>query len=92
MWSTVSHNLMKQIAYSPTQNTGASSVSHLCVPGKNTFLAPSTFPEAHTAEEYAESHSKVMSALNDLHIIQFDLVVAKGTFKHSVLFGRSRSH
>ncbi|KAI0343418.1 hypothetical protein BDW22DRAFT_1344461 [Trametopsis cervina] len=68
-----------EIAYSPTNNKGASSVSHLCAP-KNTFLAPSTFPEAHTAEEYAESHSKVMSALNDLHIIQFDVVVAKENF------------
>lgn len=68
-----------QIAYSPTNNKGASSVSHLCAP-ENTFLAPSTFPEAHTAEEYAQSHSKVMSALSDLHIIQFDVVVAKGGF------------
>lgn len=66
-----------QIAYSPTDNKGASSVLHLCAPG-NTFLAPSTFPDAHSAEGYSESHSKVMSALNDLHIIQFDVVVAKG--------------
>ncbi|KAI0698235.1 hypothetical protein BC835DRAFT_1269205 [Cytidiella melzeri] len=69
-----------EIAYSPTHNKGASSVSHLCLSGKNTFLAPSTFPDAHTAEEYAESHSKVMSALNDLQIIQFDIVVAKENF------------
>lgn len=70
--------LLCQIAYSPKNNKGASSVAHLCAPG-NTFLAPSTFPDVHTAEEYAESHSKVMNALNDLHIIQFDVVVAKGT-------------
>lgn len=66
-----------QIAYSPTNNKGASSVSHLCAPG-NTFAAPSTFPMAHTAEEYSEAHAHVMSALNDLHIVQFDVVVAKG--------------
>lgn len=66
-----------QIAYSPKENTGAASVSHFCSPG-NTFAAPSTFPNAHTAEEYAEDHKKVMSALNDLHIVQFDVVTAKG--------------
>ncbi|KAI0795289.1 hypothetical protein BC629DRAFT_1439566 [Irpex lacteus] len=71
-----------EIAYSPSQ-AGASSVAHLCVPGNNTFLAPSTFPDAHTAEEYAESHAKVMSALNDLHIVRFDVVVAKATGSHN---------
>lgn len=68
-----------EIAYSPTNNKGASSVSHLCAPG-NTFAAPSTFPMAHTAEEYSEAHAHVMSALNDLHIVQFDVVVAKENF------------
>ncbi|KAI0090527.1 hypothetical protein BDY19DRAFT_935666 [Irpex rosettiformis] len=69
-----------EIAYSPTNNKGAISVAHLCVPSGNTFLAPSTFPEARTAEEYADSHAKVMSALSDLHIVQFDVVVAKENF------------
>ncbi|KAA1476533.1 NTF2-like protein [Dentipellis sp. KUC8613] len=68
-----------EIAYSPTENKGASSVAHLCAP-RNTFLAPSTFPTAHTAEEYSEAHAHVMSALRDLHIIQFDVVVAKENF------------
>ncbi|TCD66233.1 hypothetical protein EIP91_001636 [Steccherinum ochraceum] len=68
-----------EIAYSPKDNKGASSVKHLCAPG-NTFSAASTFPEAHTAEEYSESHSHVMSSLQDLHIIQFDVVVAKENF------------
>lgn len=67
-----------QIAYSPT-NAGSSSVAHLCAPG-NTFEARSTFPDAHTAEEYAESHAKVMRALNNLEIERFDYVIAKGAF------------
>ena len=52
-------------------------MKQFCAPN-NTFAAPSTFPEAHTAEEYADSHALVMSSLQDLHIIQFDVVVAKG--------------
>jgi len=63
-------------AYSPTRNTGAKSVTHLCAPS-NVFSAPITFPTAHTAEEYAESHSHVMSALPDLHIIAFQIVNVK---------------
>jgi len=68
-----------EIAYSPKDNKGASSVKHLCAPG-NTFAAPSTFPEAHSSEAYADSHALVMSSLQDLHIIQFDVVVAKENF------------
>ena len=33
---------------------------------------------AHTAQEYADAHRHVMKSLNNLHIIQFDVVVAKG--------------
>lgn len=66
------------IAYSPSLNKGASSVRHLCCQNpKNTFHAPSTFPTAHTAEEYAESHSHVMASLPDLHIISFQVVNVK---------------
>ncbi|TFY75726.1 hypothetical protein EWM64_g8284 [Hericium alpestre] len=68
-----------EIAYSPEDNKGASSVKHLCAPG-NTFLAPSTFPNAKTAEEYAEAHAEVMASLKDLHIIKFNVVVAKENF------------
>ncbi|MCJ1249033.1 hypothetical protein MMC30_006255 [Trapelia coarctata] len=64
------------IAYSPERNKGGKSVKHLCAPG-NVFEARSTFPTAHTAEEYAESHSHVMSALKDLRIISFQLVNVK---------------
>ncbi len=34
---------------------------------------------AHTAQEYADAHRHVMQSLNNLHIIQFDVVVPKGT-------------
>lgn len=55
-------------------------MEHLCAPG-NVFEARSTFPTAYTAEEYAESHSHVMRALNDLHIISFQLVNVKGSLQ-----------
>ncbi|CAL1711899.1 unnamed protein product [Somion occarium] len=67
------------IAYSPEENKGANSVKHLCDRG-NTFEAVSTFPKAHTAEEYAEEHAKVMASLTDLHIMRFDIVSAKEDF------------
>lgn len=68
---------LTQIAYSPERNQGGKSVKHLCARG-NVFEAQSTFPASHTAEEYAESHSHVMSALKDLHIISFQLVNVRG--------------
>lgn len=64
------------IAYSPKKNKGADSVKHLCAPD-SWFWAPSTFPNCKTPMDYAESHSHVMSALADLHIVQYDQVWAK---------------
>jgi len=75
---------VNQIAYSPKQNTGKSSVAHFCAK-ENTFAAPSTFPTAHTGEEYAEAHSHVMASLTDLGIQHFDVVVAKGSYFRSCL-------
>lgn len=64
------------IAYSPTINTGAPSVSHLC--HKNsTFWSPSTFPSCKTPLDYADSHSQVMASVTDLHIVQYDQAWAK---------------
>jgi predicted ester cyclase len=54
-------------------------VEHLVASGA-TFTAPTTFPECHTPLDYADSHAKVMSALNDLHITSFDVIHAKGGF------------
>lgn len=64
------------IAYSPTENKGASSVQHLCHPD-SWFWAPATFPGCQTPMDYAESHSKVMASVNDLRIIRFDQAWAK---------------
>jgi predicted ester cyclase len=67
-----------RIAYSPTENKGRSSVAHLVAPHA-TFTAPTTFPECKTPLDYADSHATVMSALDDLHILSFDVIHAKGT-------------
>ena len=64
------------IAYSPQQNTGASSVAHLCHPDA-WFWSPSTFPGCETPMDYAESHSHVMASITDLHIVRYDQIFAK---------------
>jgi predicted ester cyclase len=64
------------ISYSP-QKASADAVEHLCAP-RNTFIAPTTFPNVHTLEEYAEDHGKLMRQVNDLHIVNFDVLFAKG--------------
>lgn len=64
------------IAYSPTDNTGAQSVEHLCHPD-SWFWGPATFPGCETPMDYAQSHSVVMASVNDLHIIRFDQAWAK---------------
>lgn len=63
------------IAYDPQRASGE-AVQHLCAPG-NRFIAPSTFPEIHTLEQYAEDHGKLMRQVNDLHITNFDVFFAK---------------
>jgi predicted ester cyclase len=65
-----------RISYSPKENKGRKSVEHLCA-GDSWFLAPTTFPECHTPLDYADSHAKVMSAIADLHIVQYDVAFAK---------------
>ena len=72
-------NLCKEymaIAYSPSENRGGDSVAHLCHPD-SWFWAPATFPGCETPMDYATSHSVVMSAVSDLHIMRFDQVFAK---------------
>ncbi|KAK4990996.1 hypothetical protein LTR66_006648 [Elasticomyces elasticus] len=64
------------IAYSPKRNTGRSCVEQFCAPD-NVFEARSTFPTAHDAQGYAESHSHVMASLPDLHIKSFQIVNVK---------------
>jgi predicted ester cyclase len=65
-----------RLAYSPTENKGASTVAHLCHSNAY-FIAPSTFPTAHSPGDYAQSHSEVMASVSDLSIDSYDLVFAK---------------
>ena len=65
-----------KISYDP-KKASAEAVKHLCAPG-NRFIAPTTFPNVHTLEEYAEDHGKLMRQVNDLHITSFDVLFAKG--------------
>ncbi|KAL6855471.1 hypothetical protein ACO1O0_006618 [Amphichorda felina] len=64
------------IAYSPSQNKGASSVAHLCHPD-SWFWAPATFPGCETPMDYAESHAAVMASVANLRIVRFDQAWAK---------------
>lgn len=64
------------IAYDP-RRASAEAVAHLCAPG-NTFTAPTTFPNVHTLEQYAEEHGKLMKQIDDLHLISFDILFASG--------------
>jgi predicted ester cyclase len=64
------------IAYDPMR-ASAEAVRHLCAPD-NRFIAPTTFPDVHTLEQYAEDHAKIMKQVNDLHFVGFDVLFAKG--------------
>jgi predicted ester cyclase len=64
------------IAYDP-RRASAAAVAHLCAP-HNTFVAPTTFPNVHTLEQYAEEHGTLMKQVNDLHLISFDVMFASG--------------
>lgn len=64
------------IAYDPRRASGE-AVAHLCAP-RNTFVAPTTFPNVHTLEQYADEHGRLMEQVNDLRLISFDVVFAQG--------------
>jgi predicted ester cyclase len=63
------------ITYDP-KRAGAGAIKHLCAPYSR-FIAPTTFPDVHTVEQYAEAHGKLMRQINDLRIINFDVFFAK---------------
>jgi len=64
-----------RIAYDPKQAT-AKAVQHLCTKDSE-FIGQSTFPTAKTVPEYAQVHGEFMKSVNDLHIIQYDAILAK---------------
>ncbi|KAF9700964.1 hypothetical protein EKO04_000751 [Ascochyta lentis] len=66
-----------RLAYSPKENRGRSTVQHLCHDDAY-FIAPTTFPDCKSPQDYAESHSKVMACVSDLHIDSYDVIFAKG--------------
>jgi predicted ester cyclase len=65
-----------EIAYAPGR-ASAQAVAHLCAPN-NRFVAPTTFPDVHTLEDYAEDHGRLMEEVDDLHLVSFDVLFAKG--------------
>lgn len=64
-----------QISYDP-KRASAKAVAHLCAQN-NRFIAPTTFPEVKTLEQYAEDHGKLMKQIADLHLVSFDAIFAK---------------
>lgn len=65
-----------RISYTPGV-ASAEAVAHLCAP-ENVFTAPTTFPEVHTLEAYAEDHGRLMRQINDLRLVNLDVLFAKG--------------
>jgi predicted ester cyclase len=65
-----------EISYTPGR-ASAKAVEHLCA-ADNRFIAPTTFPDVGTLEEYAEDHGRIMEQVTDLHIVSFDVLFAKG--------------
>lgn len=61
-----------QIAYTPGR-ASAQAVAHLCAAG-NRFIAPTTFPDVHTLEAYAEDHGRLMEQVSNLRIVSFDVL------------------
>ena len=52
------------------------AVAQLCASG-NTFEAPTTFPEVHTLEEYAEDLGKLTRRVHDLRLVSVDVLFGK---------------
>ncbi|MBX6382615.1 MAG: ester cyclase [Acetobacteraceae bacterium] len=65
-----------RIIFDPKLASGE-AVAHLCAPG-NRFIAPSTFPDIQTLEDYAEAHARLMREVSDLRLLRFDVLFAKG--------------
>lgn len=70
----LAHEYMR-IAYTPGLGS-AEAVAHLCA-GENRFIGPTTFPGVHTLEGYADAHAELMTQLDDLHFVSFDIEVVK---------------
>ena len=65
-----------RIAYTPGLGSGE-AVTHLCAQD-NRFVGPTTFPGVETLEQYADVHGELMTKLDDLHFVSFDIEFVKG--------------
>ncbi|HRI38101.1 MAG TPA: hypothetical protein PLO50_06055 [Nitrospira sp.] len=65
-----------QIAHEPNR-ASAGAVAHLCAPSDR-FIVPTTFPDIHTLEDYAEDHRRLMKQVNDLRFVSSDILFCEG--------------
>lgn len=65
-----------QIAYDPNR-ASAGSVAQLCAPS-DCFIVPTTFPDIHALEDYAEDHRRLMKKVNDLRFVSSDILFCEG--------------
>ncbi|KAH7393899.1 hypothetical protein DE146DRAFT_111134 [Phaeosphaeria sp. MPI-PUGE-AT-0046c] len=65
-----------RLTYSPTENKGWSTIQCLCH-GNAYSISPTTFPDCHSSQDYADSHSKVMKLVSDLRINSYDVTLVK---------------
>ncbi|MBB3175296.1 putative ester cyclase [Endobacter medicaginis] len=70
----LAHEYMR-IAYTPGLGS-ADAVKHLCA-SANRFVGPTTFPGTETLEQYADVHGELMTKLDDLHFVSFDVEFVK---------------
>ncbi|CAF0858643.1 unnamed protein product [Rotaria sordida] len=64
-----------QISYDP-ERSSSKNVAHL-VASDNKFIAPTTFPDIHNCQAYADEHGKLMKSINDLRITEINYLIAK---------------
>lgn len=71
----LAHEYMR-IAYTPGLGSGE-NVAHLFA-ADNSFVGPTTFPGTDTLEQYADAHGELMTKLDDLHFVSFDIEMVQG--------------
>ncbi len=79
-----------RLVYSSKENKGRSTVQHLCHDNAY-FIAPTTIPDCKSPQDYAESRSKVMACVSDIHIDSYNLIFARGGLVY-LRYSASGSH
>ncbi|UJR32764.1 hypothetical protein I4U23_020224 [Adineta vaga] len=67
---------MQYKPYDP-KRANSNNVAHLLAFG-NEFIASTTFPEIRDCESFTKEQEKLMKSIGDMHIINFDYILAKG--------------